>query len=72
MVDRGLEIDEGDETNNEAVIAVEIEAKSVATDSASNNLEISEGMFFGLSLFALVGIIGAFAYFMPAKVKKLQ
>lgn len=72
VVDRGLEIDEGDETNNEAVIAVEIEAKSVATDSASNNLEISEGMFFGLSLFALVGIIGAFAYFMPAKVKKLQ
>ena len=40
MVDRGLEIDEGDETNNEAVMAVEIMPKQTSDDTSSSELRL--------------------------------
>jgi hypothetical protein len=73
IVDRGLEIDEGDETNNEAAIAVEIEASaSTNGDSSSSSINISDGAFYGLTVFGLLAIVGAFAFFSPAKIKKLE
>ena len=73
VVDRGLEIDEGDETNNEAAIAVEIEASpSTNGDSSSSSINISDGAFYGLTIFGLLAIVGAFAFLSPAKIKKLE
>ena len=72
MVDRGLEIDEGDETNNEAAIAVEIMPKQASDDTSSSGIQIGDGAFYGLTIFGLIIIIGAFAFFAPPKIKKLQ
>ncbi|MDB9835154.1 hypothetical protein OAC38_03890 [Candidatus Poseidoniaceae archaeon] len=72
VVDRGLEIDEGDETNNEGVIAVEIEVNSANADTSSSDTPISEGVFVGVTVLALIGIVGLFAYLTPAKIRKLE
>ena len=72
VVDRGLEIDEGDETNNEDVIAVEIEVNSANADTSSSGTPISEGVFVGVTVLALIGIVGLFAYLTPAKIRKLE
>ena len=72
VVDRGLEIDEGDETNNEGVIAVEIEVNSANADTSSSGTPISEGVFVGVTVLALIGIVGLFAYLTPAKIRKLE
>ena len=72
MVDRGLEIDEGDETNNEAVLAVEISPKESIEDSSSSGIEIGDGAFYGLTVLGLVAIVGAFVMLAPAKIKKLD
>ena len=72
MVDRGLEIDEGNEANNEAVVAVEIFPKQLADDSTSSGIEIGDGTFYALTVFGLVAIVGAFVMLAPAKIKKLE
>ena len=72
VVDRGLEIDEGDETNNEDVIAVEVEVNSANADTSSSGTPISEGVFVGVTVLALIGIVGLFAYLTPAKIRKLE
>lgn len=72
VVDRGLEIDEGDETNNEATVVVEIQPSSSTTDKASSAMEVSDGLFYGLSVVGLIAIIGLFGYLAPAKIKKLE
>jgi hypothetical protein len=72
MVDRGLEIDEGNEANNEAVLAVEISARQLADDASASGIEIGDGAFYGLTLLGLVAIVGAFIMFAPAKIKKLE
>jgi subtilase family serine protease len=72
MVDRGLEIDEGDETNNEAVIAVEIMPKQTSDDTSSSGIEIGDGAFYGLTVIGLLVIVGAFAFLAPPKIKKLE
>ena len=72
VVDRGLEIDEGDETNNEGVIAVEVEVNSANADTSSSGTPISEGKFVGVAVLALIGIVGLFAYLTPAKIRKLE
>ena len=72
MVDRGLEIDEGDETNNEAAIAVEIIPKQTSDDTSSSGIEIGDGAFYGLTVIGLLGIVGAFAFLAPPKIKKLE
>ncbi|MEJ6562671.1 MAG: CARDB domain-containing protein [Euryarchaeota archaeon] len=72
VVDRGLEIDEGDETNNEAIVAVDIRPSSSTSDQASSGLQVSDGVFYGLSVLGLLAIIGLFGYLAPAKIKKLE
>jgi subtilase family serine protease len=72
VVDRGLEIDEGNETNNEAVISVEILAAPATNDGTSSGIEIGDGAFYGLTVLGLVAILGAFAMLAPPKIKKLE
>jgi hypothetical protein len=72
VVDRGLEIDEGNETNNEAVISVEIIAAPATNDGTSSGIEIGDGAFYGLTVLGLVAILGAFAMLAPPKIKKLE
>ena len=72
-MDRGLAIDEGYETHNEAAIAVELEARpSTNGDSSSSAINISDGAFYGLTILGLLAIVGAFAFLSPAKIKKLE
>ncbi len=72
IIDRGLEIAEGQEDNNEAVLAVAIEpALSTTSDQSSSN-QISDGMFWSLTVLALFAIVGAFIFLTPAKIKKLE
>ena len=72
VIDRSSEISEGDEDNNDAQIAVSIEASLDNDDTSSGSDRISEGMFWGLTVVALLAIIGAFVFLTPPKIKKLQ
>jgi subtilase family serine protease len=72
VIDRSSEISEGDEDNNDAQIAVSIEASLDNDDTSSDSDRISEGMFWGLTIVALLAIIGAFVFLTPPKIKKLQ
>lgn len=72
VIDRSLEISEGDEENNDAQIAVSIEAALDNDDTSSDSDRISEGMFWGLTVVALLAILGAFVFLTPPKIKKLQ
>jgi hypothetical protein len=72
VVDRGLEIDEGDETNNEAGLAVEILPRQIDDDASASGLEIGDGAFYGLTALGLLAIVGAFAFLAPPKIKKLE
>lgn len=72
VIDRGSEISEGIEDNNEAQIAIAIEASPASEDSASGSDGVSEGMFWGLTVVALLAIVGAFVFLTPPKIKKLQ
>ena len=72
IIDRGLEIAEGQEDNNEGVLAVAIEpALSTTSDQSSSN-QLSDGMFWSLTILALFAIAGAFIFLTPAKIKKLE
>ena len=71
VVDRGLEIDEVDESNNEAEIVVTIEAAEIE-NPASDGLQISSTMMQTLTVVSLLAIIGLFALFAPSKIRKIE
>lgn len=72
IIDRGLEIAEGQEDNNEGVLAVAIEpALSTTSDQSSSN-QLSDGVFWSLTVLALFAIVAAFIFLTPAKIKKLE
>ncbi len=72
IIDRGLEIPEGQEDNNEGILAVAIEPAPSMSDGVSSSDQLSDGMFWGLTVLALAIIIGVFVFLMPAKIKKLE
>ena len=72
IIDRGLEIKEGQEDNNEGILAVAIEPALSSIDVNSNSTPISDGMFWGLSILALLAISSLFIFLTPAKIKKLE
>ena len=72
VIDRSSEISEGSEDNNEAQIAITIAASPANDNTASSSDGISEGMFWGLTVVALLAIVGAFVFLTPAKIKKLE
>ena len=71
VIDRGLEIEEGQEDNNEGLLAVAIEPALSSLDVSSDS-ELSDGVFWGLTLLAIVGISCVFIFLTPAKIKKLE
>ena len=72
VIDRGLEIKEGQEDNNEGVLAVAIEPALSSSDIASNSDQLSDGMFWGLTVLALIGVGCIFVFLTPAKIKKIE
>ena len=72
IIDRGLEIDEGQEDNNVGVLAVAIEPALSASSDQSSSSQLSDGMFWSLTVLALFAIAGVFIYLTPAKIKKLE
>ena len=71
VLDRGLEIPEGDEDNNamEQLVAItEAEGDAVASEGGVWN---SAAIWVGLIL-ASLGVLGFIAFSMPAKVKKIE
>jgi hypothetical protein len=72
VIDRGLEITEGQEDNNEGLLAVAIEPALSSNNVQSNRAAISDGMFWGLTIVSLLAIGGFFVFLTPPKIKKLQ
>ena len=72
VIDRGLEIKEGQEDNNEGLLAVAIEPALTSDDLKSDSGQISDGVFVGLTAFAILAIGGFFIFLTPAKIKKLE
>ncbi|MDA0925638.1 MAG: hypothetical protein O3C36_03245 [archaeon] len=71
IIDRGFEIPEGNEDNNgiESLVAI----KQAQEDGASSQDKGGMSGILGLGLVILsVGLIALLAYFMPAKVKKIE
>ena len=71
VVDRGLEIQEGDEDNNEMEELVAI------NEIVEENADSTEGVFSAQSTMVVVillalGLLGLIAFMMPPKIKKIQ
>ena len=71
VVDRGLEIDEVDESNNEAEVVVTIDA-AIKEQPVSGGLELSSTTMTTLTIASLIAIIGLFALFSPSKIRKIE
>ena len=69
--DRGLEIPEGDESNNIMEKLVGIEEKKVA-DKTSSDTGLSSTTVWTGSIGLLLAVIALFAYLTPAKIKKIE
>lgn len=71
VVDRGLEIAEGDEENNEIESLVAV--NKAPENGASNSDEgLSSGVLGAGFVFVSIGLLALLAYVMPAKVKKIE
>ena len=71
VVDRGLEIDEVSEDNNQAELIVTIE-EAIKEQPVSSSLQISSTVMTTLAIASLVAIIGLFALFAPSKIRKIE
>ncbi|MDG1538963.1 MAG: CARDB domain-containing protein [Candidatus Poseidonia sp.] len=71
VVDRGLEIPEGDESNNIMEKLVGIDEKQVA-DKTSSDSGLSSTTVWTGSIGLLLAVIALFAYLTPAKIKKIE
>lgn len=71
VVDRGLEIPEGDESNNamERLMAIN---EQLPEDSAQSDTFLSSTAAVVLIGLVSVGLLGLIAFFMPAKIKKIE
>lgn len=70
-IDRGMEIAEGQEDNNIAVVAVQIEPAAESADTSSQSV-VSDGVFWGGSIVAILAIVGLFVFLTPAKIRKVE
>lgn len=71
VLDRGLEIPEGDENNNamERLMAIN---EQTPEDTASADTFLSSTAAVVLFALVSVGLLGLIAFFMPAKIKKIE
>ena len=71
VVDRGLEIDETSEDNNQAELVVTIDA-AIKEQPVSGGIEISSTAMTTLAIASMIAIIGLFALFAPSKIRKIE
>ena len=71
VVDRGLEIPEGNDSNNALELLVAIEASN-SGDGASSDSGLSAGTVWASSIGLLLAVLAFFAYMAPAKIKKIE
>ena len=67
-----MEIAEGQEDNNEGVLAVAIEPALSTNNEQSSSNPISDGIFWSLTVLAFFAIAGVFIFLTPAKIKKVE
>ena len=72
IIDRGLEIKEGQEDNNEGLLAVAIEPALTSDTINPNSGQVSDGVFWGVIGVTILIISGIFLFLTPAKIKKLE
>ena len=71
VVDRGLEIPEGDETNNEIEELVAINERTDGESDDSQGGLAAQTASIAIVVLA-VGILGLIVFFMPPKIKKIE
>ena len=71
VVDRGLEIPEGDETNNEIEELVAINERTDGESDDSQSGLAAQTASIAIVVLA-VGILGLIVFFMPPKIKKIE
>ena len=71
VVDRGLEIDEVAEDNNQAEIIVTIE-EEIKQQPVSSGLQMSSTAMTTLAIASIIAIIGLFAFLAPSKIRKIE
>jgi hypothetical protein len=70
-LDRGQIILEGNETNNIAIISVDIKEK-VEPDSSSSSFDISSSTVWVATIIVLVLLLGLFRFIAPPKIRKIS
>ncbi len=70
-LDRGEIILEGNETNNIAIISVDIKEK-VEPDSSSSSFDISSSTVWVATIIVLVLLLGLFRFIAPPKIRKIS
>ena len=71
VVDRGLEITEGDETNNELEELVAINERTVDSGDDAQGLLSGQAAVIGIAVIA-AGLVGVLVFLMPPKIKKIE
>ena len=71
VVDRGLEIPEGDETNNAMEELVAINERADATNDGAEGGVAAGAVSIGIVVIAL-GLLGLIIFMMPPKIKKIE
>ena len=71
VVDRGLEITEGDETNNELEELVAINERTVDSGDDAQGLLSGQAAVIGIAVIA-AGLVGLLVFLMPPKIKKIE
>ena len=70
-LDRGQIILEGNETNNIAIISVDIKEK-VEPDSSSSSFDISSSTVWVATIIVLILLLGLFRFIAPPKIRKIS
>ena len=71
VVDRGLEIPEGNEENNRMELLMAIDASEAPESTSNADALASTGIWIGF-IVVCVGLLGLLAFMMPDKIKKIE
>jgi hypothetical protein len=71
VIDRGMEIPEGNENNNAMERLMAINEQAITDPTSGGNTVFGAGLLIGILLTSLV-LMGLIAFFMPAKIKKIE
>jgi hypothetical protein len=71
VIDRGMEIPEGNENNNAMERLKAINEQAITDPTSGGNTVFGAGLLIGIFMTSLV-LMGLIAFFMPAKIKKIE